>query len=111
MIWFTIAWLYSDSRDPPGQRPNSQGKNLAGVAQRHVMSSGRAVEIGGGSFSKDGSLGEGGSTPQPSTISCIRLINGADGISDIEGKATRVGASERGQQTSFKTIFATIASR
>jgi 4-hydroxy-tetrahydrodipicolinate synthase len=29
--------------------------------------------------------------------------NGADGISDIEGKATRVGASERGQRTSFNT--------
>jgi hypothetical protein len=28
-------------------------------------------------------------------------FNGAGGISDIEGKATRVGASERGQQTSF----------
>jgi len=28
-------------------------------------------------------------------------LNGADGISDVEGKATRVGASERGQQTSF----------
>ena len=27
--------------------------------------------------------------------------NGANGMSDIEGKATRVGASERGQQTSF----------
>jgi len=27
--------------------------------------------------------------------------NGADGISDIEGKATRVGASERGQRASF----------
>ena len=27
--------------------------------------------------------------------------NGADGISDIEGKATRVGASERGQRMSF----------
>jgi hypothetical protein len=27
--------------------------------------------------------------------------NGADGISDIEGKVTRVGASERGQRTSF----------
>ena len=27
--------------------------------------------------------------------------NGADGMSDIEGKATRVGASERGQRTSF----------
>ena len=30
-----------------------------------------------------------------------QIGNGADGISDIEGKATRVGASERGQQTSF----------
>jgi hypothetical protein len=29
-------------------------------------------------------------------------MNGAHGISDIEGKATRVGASERGQRTSFK---------
>jgi hypothetical protein len=27
--------------------------------------------------------------------------NGADGISDIEGKVTRVGASERGQRKSF----------
>jgi hypothetical protein len=31
------------------------------------------------------------------------LRNGADGISDIEGKATRVGASERGQRASFKS--------
>jgi hypothetical protein len=28
--------------------------------------------------------------------------NGADGISDIEGKVTRVGASECGQRASFK---------
>ena len=28
--------------------------------------------------------------------------NGAEGISDIEGKATRVGASEHGQRMSFK---------
>jgi hypothetical protein len=28
-------------------------------------------------------------------------LNRAHGMSDIEGKATRVGASERGQQTSF----------
>ena len=28
-------------------------------------------------------------------------LNGASGLSDIEGKATRVGASERGQRTSF----------
>ena len=27
--------------------------------------------------------------------------NGAEGISDIEGKVTREGASERGQRTSF----------
>jgi hypothetical protein len=31
----------------------------------------------------------------------LEMMNGADGISDIEGKATRVGASERGQRTSF----------
>ena len=30
-------------------------------------------------------------------------INGANGMSDMEGKAARVGASERGQRTSFKT--------
>ena len=29
--------------------------------------------------------------------------NGANGMSDMEGKMTRVGASERGQGTSFKT--------
>src|SRR5215216_475052 len=32
-------------------------------------------------------------------------FNGADGISDIEGKATRVGASQRGQRMSFKTVI------
>jgi hypothetical protein len=31
----------------------------------------------------------------------LEMMNGADGISDIEGKATRVGASERGQRMSF----------
>ena len=31
-------------------------------------------------------------------------LNGADGISDIEGKATGVGASERGQRVSFKSV-------
>jgi quercetin dioxygenase-like cupin family protein len=30
-------------------------------------------------------------------------LNGANGMSDIEGKTTRVGASERGQRTSFKS--------
>jgi len=33
----------------------------------------------------------------------LEMMNGAEGISDIEGKATRVGASERGQRVSFKT--------
>ena len=32
----------------------------------------------------------------------LEMMNGAEGISDIEGKATRVGASERGQRASFK---------
>jgi hypothetical protein len=31
------------------------------------------------------------------------LVNGARGTRDIEGKAMRVGASECGQRTSFKT--------
>src|SRR6187200_1561713 len=33
----------------------------------------------------------------------LEMMNGAEGISDIEGKAKRVGASERGQRMSFKT--------
>jgi MFS family permease len=32
----------------------------------------------------------------------LHRLNGANGMSDIEGKVTRVGASERGQRTSFK---------
>jgi hypothetical protein len=32
----------------------------------------------------------------------LLFTNGAAGISDIEGKATRIGASERGQRASFK---------
>ena len=34
----------------------------------------------------------------------LEMMNGAEGISDIEGKATRVGASERGQRTSFNDL-------
>src|SRR6266403_5233803 len=30
--------------------------------------------------------------------------NGVNGMSDIEGKVTRVGASERGQRRSFKIV-------
>ena len=37
---------------------------------------------------------------KPTAVSSL-LVNGADGISDMEGKATRVGSSERGQRTSF----------
>jgi mannose-6-phosphate isomerase-like protein (cupin superfamily) len=33
-----------------------------------------------------------------------KCMNGATGMSDIEGKATWAGASERGKQTSFKAI-------
>ena len=33
----------------------------------------------------------------------LEMMNGAEGISDIEGKATRVGASERGQRMSFNS--------
>jgi hypothetical protein len=40
-----------------------------------------------------------------STIAALRhpleIMNGANGMSDIEGKVTRVGASERGQRASF----------
>ena len=36
-------------------------------------------------------------------------LNRADGISDIEGKATRVGASERGQRMSFNPLAITAA--
>ena len=31
----------------------------------------------------------------------LEIMNGANGMSDIEGKVTRVGASERGQRASF----------
>jgi hypothetical protein len=31
----------------------------------------------------------------------LGMMNGAEGISDIEGKVTRVGANERGQRMSF----------
>jgi hypothetical protein len=31
------------------------------------------------------------------------MLNGATGASDIEGKATREGVSERGQRANFKT--------
>ena len=34
----------------------------------------------------------------------LHRLNGANGMSDIEGKVTRVGASERGQRTSFKIV-------
>ena len=32
----------------------------------------------------------------------LETMNGANGMSDIEGEVTRAGASERGQRTSFK---------
>ena len=38
---------------------------------------------------------------QISALSEKEMMNGAEGISDIEGKATRAGASERGQRMSF----------
>ena len=31
----------------------------------------------------------------------LEMMNGANGMSDMEGKMTRVGASERGQRASF----------
>ena len=34
----------------------------------------------------------------------LRSLNGANGMSDMEGKVTRVGARERGQRTSFKSL-------
>jgi hypothetical protein len=41
----------------------------------------------------------------------LEIMNGANGMSDIEGKVTRVGASERGQRMSFKTavLFGAVA--
>ena len=38
----------------------------------------------------------------------LEMMNGAEGISDIEGKATRVGASERGQRASFNSLRADV---
>src|SRR5207247_10311712 len=34
----------------------------------------------------------------------LHRLNGANGMSDIEGKVTRAGASERGQRRSFKIV-------
>src|SRR6266536_3064173 len=34
----------------------------------------------------------------------LHRLNGANGMSDMEGKVTRVGASERGQRTSLKIV-------
>ena len=42
-----------------------------------------------------------GETKLPAAVRGWNASNGADGISDIEGKVTRVGASARGQRTSF----------
>ena len=36
-------------------------------------------------------------------------MNGADGVSDIEGKAARVAASECGQRASFKEERAAVS--
>ena len=44
------------------------------------------------------------------TAARCHRANGAAAISDIEGKATRVGASERGQRTSFKSLLILISS-
>ncbi len=41
----------------------------------------------------------------------ITSPNGANGMSDIEGKVTRVGASERGQRTSFKIVCCNFCKR
>jgi hypothetical protein len=38
-------------------------------------------------------------------------FNGANGMSDIEGKVTRVGASESGQRTSFKIVCCNFCKR
>jgi hypothetical protein len=46
------------------------------------------------------------STPGAADVCSFAITspNGANGMSDIEGKVTRVGASERGQRTSFKIV-------
>jgi hypothetical protein len=44
------------------------------------------------------------------TVPPAARLNGADGISDIEGKATRVGASDRGQGASFNPLSLTAVS-
>jgi hypothetical protein len=49
------------------------------------------------------------SQPYVAKEATMHELNGADGISDIEGKATRVGASERGQRTSFNPLSLTAA--
>jgi hypothetical protein len=49
------------------------------------------------------------STAVEAGVSPAKKLNGADGISDIEGKASRVEASERGQRMSFNQYhYATL---
>ena len=49
--------------------------------------------------------------PRAAGFTRPQVRNGADGISDIEGKVTRVGASECGQRASFKIAPAKILQR
>jgi len=60
-----------------------------------------AVKLSLGIFwLKDESLEDSANFPTPTSSP----PNEANGMSDIEGKVTRVGARERGQRTSFKSL-------
>src|SRR5436190_21974513 len=76
------------------EQANPNGKQTRG----HSGSNGRNRRPGFNSEVIGNSKSEG---PENSNIE-IRNPNGADGIRDIEGKAARVAARERGSRTSFK---------
>jgi hypothetical protein len=70
-------------------------------AAEHGLTDAEAVESGMQEKRKNSSKRVGKFMSAASTRSFVEQ-NGANGMSDIEGKAARVAASERGKRTSFK---------
>jgi hypothetical protein len=50
------------------------------------------------------------SSHEPYQINWCEFVNRADGISEIEGKAATVAASEQGQRATFKFVSALVSS-
>ena len=87
----------------PLGRPMSVALATVFAASFDIRHSSFVIHITFCSFPEHHQWNTSGRTLLALAFNCLmrQLRNGAGGISDIEGKATRVGASERGQQTSF----------